>query len=196
MCVRGFVLCRQHYVMWYANRWCVCSMTSHRHLRRICRAALEILGSVPLLFNLLFFMSLDVASDSVASEREGSSQCSQEYVTGPYPEPTDSTLPQPISLRSILIPSWNNPFLHWESYNTHKYKKQSCLFIVKEAGTYSYHSVLNGKPLDHDVRYNCRCQSYLRRMTCFTNLRSSVPSKPPYIDGTEQRRTNGKRITN
>jgi hypothetical protein len=78
-------------------------------------------------------------------------------VTGPYPEPTDSTLPQPISLRPILIPSWNNPFLHWESYNTHKYKTQSCLFIVKAAGTHSYHSVLNGKPLDHDVRYNCMC---------------------------------------
>jgi hypothetical protein len=35
---------------------------------------------------------------------EGSSPISQESATGPYPEPTGSTLhPQPISLRSILI---------------------------------------------------------------------------------------------
>jgi hypothetical protein len=45
-------------------------------------------------------------TNSVAPEPEGPSPCSQEPATGPYPEPSESTLhPQPISLRSNLIPS-------------------------------------------------------------------------------------------
>jgi hypothetical protein len=47
-------------------------------------------------------------TNSVAPESEGSSPYSQDPATGPYPEPTGSTLhppPQPISQRSILIPS-------------------------------------------------------------------------------------------
>jgi hypothetical protein len=45
--------------------------------------------------------------NSVAPEPEGSSLHSQQPATCPYPEPTESTqtLPQPVSLRSILIPS-------------------------------------------------------------------------------------------
>jgi hypothetical protein len=42
----------------------------------------------------------------VAPEPEGSSPHSREPATGPYPEPDESTPPpQPISLRSILVPS-------------------------------------------------------------------------------------------
>jgi hypothetical protein len=45
--------------------------------------------------------------NSDATEPEGSSSHSQQPATGPYPEPTLSTLhTQPISLRSILIPSF------------------------------------------------------------------------------------------
>jgi hypothetical protein len=45
-------------------------------------------------------------TNSMGPEPEGSSPYSQEPATGPYPEPTETTLqPQPFSLRSILIPS-------------------------------------------------------------------------------------------
>jgi hypothetical protein len=46
-----------------------------------------------------------VLTNSVAPEPEGSSLHSQEPANGPYSEPGESTPdPQPISLRSILIP--------------------------------------------------------------------------------------------
>jgi hypothetical protein len=45
-------------------------------------------------------------ANSVAPEPAGSSPYSQQPTTGPYPEPTAPILhPQPIFLRSILIPS-------------------------------------------------------------------------------------------
>jgi hypothetical protein len=44
-------------------------------------------------------------TNSVAPETEGSSPHSQQPASGPYPEPTESTLQQPVSPRSILIPS-------------------------------------------------------------------------------------------
>jgi hypothetical protein len=43
--------------------------------------------------------------NSVAPEPEGSSPHSQEPTNDPYSQPGESTPPQPISLRSILIPS-------------------------------------------------------------------------------------------
>jgi hypothetical protein len=47
-----------------------------------------------------------VRTNSVAPEPEGSSPHSQQPANGPYPEPGESNPhPQPISLRSILIPS-------------------------------------------------------------------------------------------
>jgi hypothetical protein len=47
-------------------------------------------------------------SNSVAPEPADLSPYLQEPATGPYPEPTGSTLPsQPISIRSILIPSYH-----------------------------------------------------------------------------------------
>jgi hypothetical protein len=47
-------------------------------------------------------------TNSAAPEPEGSSPCSQQPASDPYPEPGESTPPlppQPISLRSIWIPS-------------------------------------------------------------------------------------------
>jgi hypothetical protein len=47
-------------------------------------------------------------TNSVEPESEGSSPCSQEPATGPYPEPNESTSPpppQPIILKSNLIPT-------------------------------------------------------------------------------------------
>jgi hypothetical protein len=44
----------------------------------------------------------------MAQEPEGSSPHSQQLATGPYPEPVEPNphlLPQPVSLRSVLIPS-------------------------------------------------------------------------------------------
>jgi hypothetical protein len=51
--------------------------------------------------------AVSFGTNSVAPEPEGSSPYSQEPATGPYPERTGSNLhsPQPIFLRSILIPS-------------------------------------------------------------------------------------------
>jgi hypothetical protein len=70
-------------------------------------------------------------TNSVAPEPEGSSPHSQQPANGPYPEPGESTPhpspPQPISLRSILIPSshlrlglpsgvnWHNQLLNWST---------------------------------------------------------------------------------
>jgi hypothetical protein len=53
-------------------------------------------------------MELYRLTNSVEPEPEGSSPHSQQPANGPYPEPGESTPhPQPISLRSILIPSSN-----------------------------------------------------------------------------------------
>jgi hypothetical protein len=49
-------------------------------------------------------------TNSVAPEPEGSSPCSQQPATGPYPEPGESAPPHPpqsIALRSLLIPSFH-----------------------------------------------------------------------------------------
>jgi hypothetical protein len=73
----------------------------------------QLLGKLILLRKLIFYCRCHRSryrNNSVAPEPGGSSPHSQQPATGPYPEPGESTPhppPQPISLRSILIPSFH-----------------------------------------------------------------------------------------
>jgi hypothetical protein len=91
------------YIHRYRPAWFIFFLYPHEHVLRSTLDATDITSS--------YMYPLNV-TNSVAQEPKGASQHSQQLTTGPYSEPTESNPQpapphQPISWKSILIPSSN-----------------------------------------------------------------------------------------